>query len=143
MSFSRLVVPPPASFLNKSGSSYFRGSYGYSGRNSVWMTKRAAIFARSIKCLPSTVMVMISLMKPSIGASVAVIFTSEGSAVSRWLAYCCFSSCESKDQCGEIRSSLSQYLSWSRSLPSSIATSLTVIYSAGAGVVPKGQTEKS
>ena len=42
--------PYPASFLNESGSSCFRSSDGYSGRNSVWMTNRAALFARSIHC---------------------------------------------------------------------------------------------
>ena len=130
--------PYPASFLKDSGSSRFRGSDGCSGQNSVWMTNRAALFARSIQCLSSTVMVMMSLMKPSIDTSVAVISTSKGSAVARLLADYCFSSCVNKDRCGEFRSSVSQDSSRSRSLPSSIAASLTVVYSAGAGLVPKG-----
>ena len=73
----------PASFLKESGSSRFRGSYGYSGRNSVWMTNIAALFARSIQCFPSTIMVMMSSMNPSIGASVAVMSTSRDSAFER------------------------------------------------------------
>ena len=40
------------------------------------MTNRAALFARSIQCLSSTVIVMISSMKPSIDASVAMIYTA-------------------------------------------------------------------
>ena len=54
--------PSPASFLKEIGSSSFRGSDGCSGRKSVWMTDRAALFAQSIKCLTSTVMVMMSLI---------------------------------------------------------------------------------
>ena len=40
--------------------------------------------------------------------------------------------------CGEFRSCVSKYSSRSRPFPRSIAASLTVIYYAGAGVVPKG-----
>ena len=83
-------------------------------------------------------MVMMSSMNPSIHASVAVMSNSKGSDVSRWLAGCCFYSCGSKDQCGEFRSYVSQDSSRVRSLPRSIVASLTVLYSAGAGVVPKG-----
>ena len=43
----------------------------------------------------------------------------------------------SKDRCGELRLSVSQDSSRSRSLPRSIFASLIVVYSAGAGVVPK------
>ena len=102
------------------------------------MTNRSALFARSIQCSSSTVMVMMSLMKPSIYASVDVISTSKESDVARWLADLCFSSCGSKDWCGEFRSYASQDSSCSRSLPRSIAASLIVLYSAGAGVAPKG-----
>ena len=45
---------------------------------------------------------------------------------------------ESKYWCGEFRSYVSQDPSQSRSFPRSIAASLTVVYSSGAGVVPKG-----
>ena len=128
----------PVSFLKESGSSRFRGSDGCSGRDSVWMTNRDALFARSIQCLPSTVMVMMSSMNPSIDASVAVISTSKGSAVAIWLADCCLYSFGSKDRCDEFMSSVSQDSSRSRSLPRSFADSLAVVYYSGAGVVPKG-----
>ena len=68
------------------------------------MTNRAAFFARSIQWSSSTVMVMMSSMKLSIDASVAVISTAKGSAFDRWLADCCFSSVGIKDLCGELRS---------------------------------------
>ena len=100
--------PSPASFLNGSGSSRFRGSNGCSGRNSVCMTNRAALFAQSIQCSPSTVMVMMSSMKQSIDVSVAVISTAKGSDFARWLADCCFYSGGNKDWCGELKSSVSQ-----------------------------------
>ena len=106
--FCSASFPYPASFLNESGSSRFRGSDGCSGQNSVWMTNRAALFARFIQWSSWTVMVMMSSMKPSIDASVAVISTAKGSAFARWLADCCFSSGGSKDMCGELRSFVSQ-----------------------------------
>ena len=134
--------PSPATFLNESGSSRFRGSDGCRGRNSVWMTNRAVLLARSIQCSSSTVMVTVSLMKPSIDASVTVISTAKGSVVARWLADLCFSYCGSKDRCVEFRSSVSKDSSQSRSLLRSIAASLTVVYSAGAGVVPKGNLKQ-
>ena len=83
-------------------------------------------------------MVMMSSMNPSIDASVAVMSTAKGYAVARWISYCCFSSCGSKYWCGDFRSSVSQDSSQGRSLPRSIAASLTVVYSSDAGVVPKG-----
>ena len=113
--------PSPASFLKESGSSHFRGSDGCSGRNSAWMTNRAARFARSIQCSSFTVMVMMSSMKPSIDASVALISTAKGYDVARWLADCCFSSCGSKDWCGKFRSSVSQDSFQSILFPRSIA----------------------
>ena len=122
--------------------SRFRGSDNCSGRNNVWMTNRAALFSRSIQCLSSTVMVMMSPMKPSIDASVVVISNAKGSAVAIWLVEFCFYSCGSKDWCGEFRSYVSKDSSQSRSLPRSIAASLTVVYSAGAGVVPKGSLKQ-
>ena len=134
--------PSPAILPKESGSSCFRGSDGFSGRNSVWMTNRAALFAQSIQCLSSTVMVMMPSMKPSIDASVAVISTAEGSTVAIWVADCCFSSCGSKDRCGDFRSPVSQNSSRSRLLPRYIDASLTVVYSSGAGVVPKGNLKQ-
>ena len=101
------------------------------------MSNRAALLARSVQCSSSTVMVMMSLVNPYIDDSVAVMSTANGSVVEIWLADYCFSSCGSKDWCSEFRSSVSQDSSWSRSLPRSIAASLTVVYSDGAGVVPK------
>ena len=98
----------PASFPNGSGSSRFRGSNGCSGRNSVCMTNRAALFVQSIQCSPSAVMVMMSSMKQSIDVSVDVISTAKGSSVEMWLADCCFSFCGTKDLCGKLRSSVSQ-----------------------------------
>ena len=105
----------PTSFLKESELSRFRGSDGCSGWNSVWMTNRAALFARSIQWSSSTVMVMMSSMNPSIDASVAVISTAKASVVVRCLAKCCFSSCGIKNWCGEFRSSVSQDSSRSRS----------------------------
>ena len=66
-----------------------------------------------------------------------MISTAKGSAIERWLADYCLSLCGSKDWYGEFRSSVSQDSSRSRSLPRSIFASLIVVYSAGAGVVPK------
>ena len=147
MSYPRHVLcsssfPSPASFLKESVLSRLRGSDGCSGRNSVWLTNRAALFARSIQCLSLTVMVMMSSMKPSIHASVAVISTAKGYSVTRWLADWCFSSCGSKDWCGEFSSSVSQDSYRSRSFPRSIAASLIVVYSTGVGVVPKGNLKQ-
>ena len=68
--------------------------------------------------------------------------TVKGSAVARCLAECCFSSCGSKDWCGEFISSVSQDSFLSRSFPRSIAASLTVIYSSGAVLVSKGTLRK-
>ena len=89
--------PSPASFLNENGSSRFKGSDGYSGQNSVWITNRAALFARSTQWSSSTVMVMMSSIKPSIDTSVDMISTAKGSAFSIWIAEFCFSSGGSKD----------------------------------------------
>ena len=83
-------------------------------------------------------MVMMSLMNPSIDASVDLMSTAKGSDVSRWLADFCFSSCGSKYQCGEFSLSVSQDSSHSRYFLRSIAASLTVVYSDGDGVMPKG-----
>ena len=132
------IYPSPASFLKDSGSSHLRGSDGCSGRNSVWMTNRAALFARSIQCFSSTVMVMMSLMNTSIDSSVAVMSTARGSAFVRWFSDCFSSSFGSEDLCGELRFSVSQDFPLSRSFTRSISALLTVLYSAGAGVVPKG-----
>ena len=127
----------PASLLKESGLSCFRVYDGCSGRNSAWMTKRAALFVQSVQCLSSAVMVMMSLMNPFIHTSVAVISTDQGYAIARWLYDCCLSSCGSKDRCGEFISYVSQDSYWIRLFPRSISASLTVVYSAGASVVPK------
>ena len=129
--------PSPAIFLKESVSYCFRGSDVCSGRNSVWMTNRAALFARSIQWSSSIIMVMMLSMNPYIDASVDVMSTAKGCAVEIWLADFCSSSCGSKDWCGEFRSSVSQDSSRSRLLPRSISASLTVVYSSVAGVVPK------
>ena len=60
------------------------------------MTNRAALFARSIQCLSSTVMVMMLLINSFIDASMDVMSTSKGSGVSIWLVGCCLYSCGSK-----------------------------------------------
>ena len=137
ISCARIVVPPPPVSLKESGLSCFRGYDGCSGWNSVWMTNRAVIFAQSIQCSPSTVVVMMSSMNPSIDSSMAVMSIAKGSAVTRCLSDWCFSSCGSKDRCSKFRSSVSQDPSLSILLPRSIASSLTVVYSAVAGVIPK------
>ena len=102
------------------------------------MTNRAALFSQSIQCLSSTAMVTISLMNPSIDVYVAVMSNAKGSAIARWRVDLCFYSCVSKDRCGNFRSSVSQDSSRSILLPRSIAASLIVVYSSGAGVVTKG-----
>ena len=135
--FGSASCPYLVSFLKESGSSCFRGSDGCSGQKSVWMTHRASLFARSIQCFSSTVMVIMSSMNPSIDASVAVMSTAKESTVVRELVGCCLSSCGSKDWCGQLRSSVSQDSSRSRLFPRSIVASLTAVYSAGAGVAPK------
>ena len=66
------------------------------------------------------------------------MYTTNGSAVAIWPVNYFLSSCGSKDRCGEFRSSVSQYFSRSRSFPRSFAASLTVVYSAGTVVMPKG-----
>ena len=81
---------------------------------------------------------MMSLMNPSIDTSVAVMSNAEGSYVTRWLVDCCLSSCDSKDMYVEFRSPVSKDSSQIRSFPRSIYASPTVLYPAGAGVVPKG-----
>ena len=102
------------------------------------MTNRAALFARYIQCVSSTAMVMMSSINPYIDASFDVIYTANGYAVVIWPVDCCLSSCVSKDWCGEFRPSVSQDLSRRRSFPRSVDASLIVVYSAGAGVVSKG-----
>ena len=81
--FCSASCPSTASFLNESGSSSFSGSDGCSGQNSLWITNRSALLGRYIQWLSSIVMVMMSSMKPSIDASVAMISTAKGSAFVR------------------------------------------------------------
>ena len=102
------------------------------------MTNKAAFFAQYIQYSSSNVVLMISLINQYVDASVDEISTAKGSDVAIWLADFCLSSFESNNQCGELRLSVSQDSFCSRSFPRSIATSLTDIYSAGAGVVPTG-----
>ena len=83
MSHTRQVLSPdsfpsPESFLMESGLSRFSGSDACSGQNSVWMTNKAALFARSIQYLSSTVIVMMLSMNPSIYDSLALMFTDRG-----------------------------------------------------------------
>ena len=49
------------------------------------MTNRATISDRFIQCSSSTVMVMMSLMNPSVDSSVDVMSNDKGSAIARWL----------------------------------------------------------
>ena len=86
--FCSANCPSPVSSLKDSGSSRFIGSDGCSGWKSVWTTNRAALFAQSIQCSSSTVMVMMSLIIPYIDASVAVMSTDEVSDVEIWLVDC-------------------------------------------------------
>ena len=81
--FCSASFPSPSSFLKESGSSLLRGSGGCSNRNSVWMTNRAALFARSIQCLSSPVMLMMTLMNPYIDSYMAVIPTDRGSTFTK------------------------------------------------------------
>ena len=130
--------PSPKSFLRESRFSSLRGSDGCSGWNSVWMTNIDAPFFHSIQCSSSTVMVMMSSMKPSIDASAAVMYTARGYSFDIWLSECCLSFFGSEYMCGELRLSAYQDLSLSISLPGYIDDFLTVVYSASVGVVPKG-----
>ena len=102
------------------------------------MNNRAAIFAHYIQCLSLTVMVMMSLMNTSIDTYMAVMSTAWGYTFEIFFADCCLYSCESKDLCGQFRSSVSKNSSQSRSFHSSIAASLIVVYSSGTGAVPTG-----
>ena len=101
------------------------------------MTNRAPLSARYIQCSSSTVTVMILLVYPSIDASVAMIFTDKGYDIVIWLVGCCLYSCWSKDMCGDLRSSVSQDSSRSRSFPRYIVDLLIDVYYYGTGVVPK------
>ena len=104
------------------------------------MTNKASLLAQAIQCLSSTVMAMMFLKSPYIDDSVAVMYTAKGYAVAKRIIDCCLSSFGSKDICGEFRSSVSQDSSQSISFPRYVATSLKVLYFAGAGVVPKGKS---
>ena len=75
--------PSPESLLRESGLSCLRGSDVCSSLNSVLMTNRVALFARSIQCLSSTVKVMMSPMNPSNNDFVDVISTARGSDFSK------------------------------------------------------------
>ena len=86
------IFPSPAIFLKESGSSNSRGSDGCSGRNSVWITNRAALSARSIQCLSSTVMLMMLYMNPFIDSSVDTMSTDRESTFSIWIVDCFLSS---------------------------------------------------
>ena len=83
-------------------------------------------------------MVMMSLMNPSINASLAVMYTARGPTY-QFFANCYLSSFDSKDMCGELRFSVSQYSYLSRSFTRSIDAFLTVVYSAGVDAVPKDE----
>ena len=77
-------------------------------------------------------------MNPSIDAYMAVMSPAKGSFSAIWIVDSCLSSRVIKDMCGECRSSVSQYSYRSRSFSRSIAALPIVVYSASAGVVPKG-----
>ena len=87
--FCSASSPSPASFLKEIGSSRFRGSGGCCGEKSVRMTNRAAMFARSIQYLSSTVIVMMVSINSSIDDSVDVMSTAKGSNIAIWLVDCC------------------------------------------------------
>ena len=73
--------PSPASFWSEKRSYHFRVSLECSSLNMVWMTNKAAFFARSTQHQSSMVMVMISSMNIYAEASFASIFTSSCSAL--------------------------------------------------------------
>ena len=129
--------PSHASFLRESGSSRFSASYACSGFNIVWMPNKAALFDRSIQYLSSTVIEMMLLMNPSIDASLESMFTARGSDFEIWSAEWRLSFSGSMFLCGELRYVVSNDSSLSRLFPMSIPASLVVVYSYGAGVVPK------
>ena len=129
--------PSSSSLLKDSVSSRLKGYDCCSGRNIVWITNRAALFTRSIQCSSLSIMVMMLSMNPYTDASVAVMSTANGSAISRWLSDWYFSSCGRKYRCGKFRSYLSQDSSRGGSFPSSIVASLTIVYSSGEVVAPK------
>ena len=102
------------------------------------MTNRDKLFARSIKCSSSSVMVTMLLISPSIDSSVDLMSTARGSAFVRWFSDCCLSYFGSKVMFGELILSVSQDSSYSRLFHRSIAALLVVVYSSDVGVVSKG-----
>ena len=105
----------------------------------VWMTNKAEFLERSTQIESSMAMVMMSSINPSIGYSFSLMSNDSFSACSSW--YCPGYYYSSLISCmwGYWSSVVSHYFSLRRSFPRSIATSLTVVYSAGAGVVTKGK----
>ena len=77
--FRLASFPSPPIFLRESELFHSSVLDACSGRNSVWMTNKAALFARSIQYLSSSVMLMMLLMNPSINASLTSMFTARGS----------------------------------------------------------------
>ena len=135
--FRLTSFPSLASFLRESRLSCSSGSDAFSGSNHVWMTNTAAVFARFIQYLLSTVMVIILLMNPSIDASLASMLSARGSYFARWYTDWRLSSSWSRFLCGEWISVVPHKSSLSRSFTRYIADFLIVVNSSGVGVVPK------
>ena len=136
------IFPSPAIFLRDSGLSRFSGSDNCSGQNSVWMTSKKSLFVNYIQYLLSTVMEIMSLMNTSIDDYLDSMFTSRASDFARWLSDWSLSSSRSRFLFGELRYILSHESSLSVFFLRSIYASLIVLYSYGAGVVPKGSSRQ-
>ena len=77
-------------------------------------------------------------MNPSINSYVDLMSTARGSDFERWSYECHSFSSGSRFLCVEVRYVVNHDSYLIRSLPRSIAALLVVVYSADAGVVPKG-----
>ena len=127
------------SLRSEKGLYIFRGSLECSSLNMVCMTNKAAFLARSTQHGSEMVMVIMSLMNPSIEASFDSIL------IARWYALTSeseagrYSSLGSKCILGNWRLSAPHGASARRSFPRLIAASLMVLYSSGTGVVPNAR----
>ena len=131
--------PSPDSMQSEWGSSCFIGSEDYMSLNIMWTTNKAAFFVRSNQLGSWMVMVMMSSMNPSIEASFALMSTSSWSDCTNGYEGGRLASLGSNCLWGDCRYVMSHEVSVSRSFQSYITVALVVVYSSGAGVVPKGK----
>ena len=104
-----------------------------------WTTNKAAFLVRSTHFGSSMVMVVISSMNPSIESSFASMSTVSWSAWTNGYCPRWHYNSSSSFLWGDCSSVAYHDLSLRISLPRSISDFLTVVYSDGVGVVPKGK----